>query len=104
AACFARPYPQAIAGTPTAWSFNSTTDAFTLTYNTLQPNGHVGTAPTQVFVPKPVYVNGYTVALQGAKEVGSAVQGQLLSLKANPGAISVTVTITPKPPALPAAP
>src|SRR5579864_3139884 len=35
----ARPYPQAVAGTPTSWSFDPTTKRFTLTYSTARAGG-----------------------------------------------------------------
>ncbi|WP_270889230.1 glycoside hydrolase family 5 protein [Pedococcus sp. 5OH_020] len=96
ASCFARPYPRATAGTPTGWSFDSITKAFTFAYNTLQPNGKIGTATTEVFLPKAVYNNGYSLSLQGAKVVQTGVDGQLLSLQADPGAASVSMTVTAK--------
>ncbi len=59
-------YPEAIAGTPTAISFNPTTGAFLLRY---LPNYAVS-APTVIFVPTQIhYPNGYCAKVSGGSVV-----------------------------------
>ena len=89
-----RPYPRAIAGTPTAWSFDTNSKAFTFNYSTTQPNGHTGRALTDVFLPQLVYANGYDLELHGARVSGRDLNGQLLHLHADPGARTVTMRVT----------
>jgi len=96
AGCFVRPYPRAIAGTPTGWSFDAISKTFTLTYRTRQPGGAVGTGTTEVFVPKLIYPSGFSLALNGARVADTGMDGQVLELRANRGADSVSVTVTPK--------
>ena len=63
----ARPYPQAIAGTPIRWSFDPETRKFVLVYSTKRVSGHgrfkLGTS--KVFVPKIQYPHGYRVTTSG---------------------------------------
>ena len=84
-----RPYPQAIAGTPTALSFNTTSKAFSLSY---APNA--STAPTLIFVPSLQYPNGYQVSVQGGT-VLSAAGAPLLQIANTPGAAQVQVQLSP---------
>ena len=95
---WARPYPRAIAGTPTGWSFDTNSKTFTFSYDTTQPDGTVGTATTDVFLPKLVYTNGYAFSvLDGAEVVGTDIDDQLLHFQAYPGATTVTMTVVPLP-------
>ena len=56
-------YPEAVAGTPSSFSFSPSTDVFELSYT---PNHHVD-APTVVFVPTSVhYPRGYCAQTTGA--------------------------------------
>ena len=66
-AVLARPYPQAIAGTPGAWSFAN--GVFTLSYSTarLSGLGRFGAgAETDVSTPAIEFPSGYTVQVSGA--------------------------------------
>ena len=56
-----RTYAQAIAGVPTAMSFDATTGAFRLRY---LPKAAI-TAPTEIFVSPLHYPNGYCVQVTG---------------------------------------
>lgn len=92
-----RPYPQAIAGTPTSWSHDATTGTFSLVYATTSPPG-VTLAPgasTVVFLPSAQYPNGYTATITN----GTVVSGngtQNIVVAADAGATSVTVTVAKK--------
>jgi endoglycosylceramidase len=92
-----RPYPQAIAGTPTSWSTDATTGTFTLVYATTSPPGATlaSGARTVVFLPAARYPNGYTATVtHGSVVSGSGTQSIVIA--ADPGAASVTVTVTKK--------
>jgi endoglycosylceramidase len=92
-----RPYPQAIAGTPTSWSLDATTGTFTLAYTTTSPPGATlaAGATTVVYLPAARYPSGYTATVtNGVVVAGSGTQ--TVSIAANPGAASVSVTVTKK--------
>ncbi len=85
-----RTYPEAIAGTPEALSFDATNGAFDLTY---RPN-HAVRAPTVIFVPTGVhYPHGYCTRVTGAAVI-SKPDSELLQLENSPGAPMVQVTVT----------
>jgi endoglycosylceramidase len=90
-----RPYPVAVAGTPTVTSFDPETNAFHFEYDTATPGGRP--IPQQVLtvisVPARRYPDGYSVQVDGA-EVASAPGAPLLLLRTVPDAAHVTVTIT----------
>jgi hypothetical protein len=81
-----RPYPQVVAGTPTAWEFDPASKVFTLRYA-----GRPGT--TEVFVPELHFPDGYAVEVKGAT-VRSPVRSRLLMLR-TAGTGEVTVTVKP---------
>jgi endoglycosylceramidase len=91
-----RPYPQAVAGTPSAYAFDRATKTFTLAYTTAKPSGD-GRFPkgarTEVFLPRLQYPDGYAVEVKGAK-VASAAGSSLLILEST-GVDEVTVTVKP---------
>ena len=90
-----RPYPQAIAGTPTSWSYDTSTHGFTLIYSTT-PAGHrlAARAPTEVFLPHLVYASGYTATATGGCVV-SRPGAQLLEIANRHGASRVTLSVIP---------
>lgn len=94
-AALVRPYPVALAGTPTAMSFDSTTKEFELRYTTSRPDG--GTYPdallSVVSVPPRQYPNGYSVAVVGAT-LTSAADASLLTLRTDSGAAEVSLRIS----------
>jgi endoglycosylceramidase len=92
----ARPYPQAVAGTPRKFSFDSASGAFELSYSTLSPGGAPAAEDslTEVFLPARHYGIGYRVGASGAEVVSGAGE-RLLRLGAQPGARSVGVRVTP---------
>ena len=91
----AQPYPQAVAGTPGAWSFSN--GVFTLTYSTARLAGlgrFAAGAQTVVSTPAIEFPSGYTVQVSGAAVI-SAPNAPVLRLAQLPGATTVTVTVTP---------
>jgi endoglycosylceramidase len=93
----ARPFPQAVAGTPTRFSFDPDTATFELAYSTAAPDG--STLPrrihTEVRVPQVNYEGGYATHVDGAS-VSSKRGAGVLRLKRDRGAGEVTATITPR--------
>jgi endoglycosylceramidase len=91
-----RPYPQAVAGTPQSYGFNSDTKEFQLNYSTARADGS-GNFPadsrTEIFVPELHYPSGYAVEVEGAQVV-SAPGAAILTLATCPGAGLVTVRVT----------
>jgi endoglycosylceramidase len=94
-AALVRPYPLALAGTPTRISFDPMTRIFELDYTATQPEG--GSYPHEllsvVSVPHRQYPNGYTVSVTGAT-ITSIANAPLLTLQSEPGAATVSVSIT----------
>jgi endoglycosylceramidase len=93
----ARPFPQAVAGTPTSFSFDPETGVFELRYSAAGPNGEMlpRAVQTEVRVPRINYPDGYAAAADGAR-VTSESDAPVLRLKRNPGADTVEVTVEPK--------
>ena len=86
----ARTYPQAIAGTPTALSFDPSTGAFQMVYT---PDHRI-TAPTVIFVPTRIhYPNGYCARVSGGTVV-SKPGSEFLEVNNAPIGRSVNVSIT----------
>jgi endoglycosylceramidase len=93
-AVLAEPYPQAVAGTPSSWSF--TNGVFRLAYSTARADGtgrFAAGAVTEVAVPAIRFPAGYRVTVRGARVVSAANSGTL-RLAAMAGASTVTVTVT----------
>jgi endoglycosylceramidase len=91
-----RPYPTAIAGTPTAISFDRTTKVFECSFAAPQPaprdrRGRV----TVIEIPAPHYPNGYAVRVSGAW-VDSPRCASRLVLRTKPHAASVSIRVTPR--------
>jgi endoglycosylceramidase len=91
---YVRPYPMATAGTPTGWHFDTSSKAFTFTFSTRQPDGRTGRGTTDVYLPKSVYASGYAISLRGATVAGTSLGGQELRLRADPGAATVSLTVS----------
>jgi endoglycosylceramidase len=84
-------YPEAVAGTPSSFSFSPETDDFELAYAA----NHRVHAPTVVFVPTSIhYRRGYCARASGARVV-SARGSDLLEVDNRSTAHEVTVRVTP---------
>ncbi|HVT36990.1 MAG TPA: cellulase family glycosylhydrolase [Nevskiaceae bacterium] len=84
-----RPYAQAVAGVPTAMSFDATGKTFALTYTP-----RATTLPTEIFVPARHYPAGYQAQVTGG-HVTSPDNATLLEVVAD-GSSAVQVTVTPR--------
>jgi endoglycosylceramidase len=95
-AVLSRPYPQAVAGTPKSYSYDTSANRFSLDYSTARAGGGGFTpgAQTEVFVPPVHYPSGYDVDVQGAA-IASAPGARLLRVAACPGAATVSVAVSP---------
>lgn len=93
----ARPYPQAIAGTPVRWSFDRAGRRFELVYRTRRAGGgrFSGGAVTEVVVPRLAYPRGYRVEVKGGR-TASRPSARLLVIAARPAAKRITVAVTPR--------
>jgi len=91
-----RPYPTAVAGTPTAMGFEATTRTFDLAYDTTGPGGrrYPGGLATVVSVPGAQYPDGYAVEVTGAT-VTSRPCAETLTLRTRPHATQVTLRVIP---------
>jgi endoglycosylceramidase len=83
-----RPYPQAIAGTPTSLSWDATTNVLQLTYTAGKQK-----APTDVFVPQRHYPHGYRAVVTNGQVVSAQNAAHLL-VTAKPGN-TVTIRVQP---------
>ena len=90
-----RPYPQLIAGTPEAWSFDRETKEFRATWTTDRVRGgsFKRGSRSEVFVPRLQYPDGYRVQVSGAR-VRSKPDEQRLVLTTRRGAQRVELTLT----------
>jgi len=90
----ARPYPRALAGTPTKLDFNPQTRELKLSYSTRRPDGT--RAPrrldTEVFLPRIQYPRGYRAKVRGGRIV-SKPRARVLRIerRRRAGEISLTV-------------
>jgi len=83
-------YPSAVAGTPTATSFDPVSGRFTLQY---RADPHI-TEPTVIVVPLSVhYAEGYCATATGA-QITSAPGAQYVDVENGSTATDVTVTIS----------
>ncbi len=93
----AAPYPQAIAGTPNAWSFDSDSGTFQLSYSTEKVDGsgsfNAG-AQTTISTPAVQYPNGYQVNVTGGHVISDA-DAPTLVIASDAGAKTVSVTVAP---------
>ncbi len=91
-----RPYPQAVAGTPTDFGFDPGSGVFHLDYRAKGPDGgHLSRRlNTRVYLPRSQYPNGYRAAVRGARSVSGRGSRYLL-LRRDRGARRVHVTVRP---------
>jgi endoglycosylceramidase len=91
-----RAYPQAVAGTPTAWRYDEARARFTLRYGTARAGGGslAAGARTEISLPPSDYPHGYRVRVAGARVV-SHRGARVLALRNAPSARRVTVSVTP---------
>jgi endoglycosylceramidase len=92
----ARPFPQAVAGTPQSFSFDPDTRVFELSYATTAPDGSktARRVRTEVRVPPINFPDGYRVDAERAT-VTSRADAAVLELKRDAGASRIVVTVTP---------
>jgi endoglycosylceramidase len=92
----ARPYPQAVAGTPRSYAFDSVKRTFALDYSTARAggDGFASGADTQVFVPARQYPRGYDVRVEGGEAI-SKPNDQALRIRACARRSQVRVRIAP---------
>jgi endoglycosylceramidase len=95
----ARAYPQVVAGTPTAWDFDTDSKRFSLSYSTRGPGGRsfASGGVSEVFLPPRRYGNSYRVAVAGA-EVASEPGASSLRLRNCAGSARVRLTVTDEAP------
>ena len=90
-----KPYPQVISGTPQGWTVDDD-GTFKFTYSTARVDGSGDFAAgslTTISTPVVQYPNGYQVAVTGGHVV-SAPNDPKLVIASDPGATTVTVTVT----------
>ena len=89
------PHPDLVSGTPGSYGFDTSTGVFTLTYSTERASGTGSFAAgsrTSISVPAVQYASGYQVAVTGGTVVSA---GSVLQVASCPGAVTVTVTVSP---------
>ncbi len=95
-AALVRPYPLAVAGTPTRLAYDPATRTLRFSWSTSRAGG--GRFPrgavTGLAVPASVYPSGYGVTVTGGSVV-SGCRGSEVAIAAAPDATTVTVTIAP---------
>ncbi|OBK86394.1 cellulase family glycosylhydrolase [Mycolicibacter sinensis] len=94
-ATLAQPYPQVIAGIPSAWSFSN--GVFSFSYSTAMADGSGSFAAgseTKISIPDIQFPNGYQVSVTGG-EVLSDPNAAVLVIGSDAGAGTVSITVTP---------
>lgn len=94
-AAIVRPHPVAVAGTPVASTYDTTTRTMHFTWSTEGPGGrrYSAATPTLFNVPGSLYPAGYHVDVVGGRVVGP--RHQALAVDAARGVSSVSVTVSP---------
>jgi endoglycosylceramidase len=91
-----RPFPRAVAGTPTGWSWDRAARRFTLAYATTPVDGPLApSAVTEVWVPRRHFPDGYDVVDLHGGEVTSANDAERLEVATVPGATAVAFAVVP---------
>jgi endoglycosylceramidase len=92
-----RPYPQAVAGTPLEFGFDTAARRFTLAYTATAPDGErlPRSLDTAVYTAPLHYPDGYRARVSGGKVV-SAPDARVLRIERGRGAGRVSVTVTPR--------
>jgi endoglycosylceramidase len=92
----ARPYPQAIAGTPIRYSFAPSSRRFHLVYTTRQATGggSFGGGVSTVFLPHVQYPDGYRARVEGGS-LASKPRSHRLFITAKSNARRIELTVTP---------
>jgi endoglycosylceramidase len=95
----ARPYPQAVAGTPLRFSFDPDEKRFELAYTKQRANGHGSfrRGLTDVFLPRVQYRRGYCARVKGATVRQRTIGTQHLVLRARQKAKRVELVVIPAP-------
>jgi endoglycosylceramidase len=93
----ARPYPQAVAGTPQRWDFDADTKLFELEYSTARAGAGTFRAgsESEIFLGHRHYPGGYVAEVRGG-EVISEPDAEILRVRSSPGAREVGVTVRPR--------
>jgi endoglycosylceramidase len=91
-----RPYPTAVAGTPTQIAFDPGTKTFDFAYDTVSPAGtrYAEDLVTVVSIPARHYPDGYTVTVAGVT-ITSTPCSPHLTLRTLPDAARVSVRVVP---------
>jgi endoglycosylceramidase len=94
----ARPYPRAVAGTPTAFGFDPQSRRFELSYTARGPDGKrlPRRLDTEIFLPRIHYRRGYRVRIDGGEAVSSASR-RVLRIERRRGSGAVSVVVEPRP-------
>jgi len=98
AATLARPYPRLVAGTPEAWSYDTTTRALTAKWSAKRATGggsFGAGAVTEIAAPAIAYPQGYTATVTGGTVV-SAPDAPVLLVAQDAGASEVSVAAKPR--------
>jgi endoglycosylceramidase len=92
----ARPYPQAIAGTPSRFSFDPATRRFELSYTRRRAGGRgsFGRGLTTVFLPTIQYPDGYRARVSGGT-LERPLGARRLLIRADRNANRITLIVTP---------
>lgn len=92
----ARPYPQAIAGTPLSYSFDPSTRRFRLVYTRRRASGHGAfrRGVSSVFLPRIQYPHGYGAEVSGGS-LEQPAGSRRLFIRANPHAARIRLTVRP---------
>ena len=93
------PHPRVVAGTPTGWSLARATGVFRAAWSTILPDGRPAPdgALSEIWLGRRQYPSGYRLTLSGARVVRRTADRVVL--RGVPGAVRVTVSVAPAPPA-----